>query len=82
MKCDAALMPVLEVSLATATLPDFRSAVFNGDEPAVAPTKEPETVPATPDVEPDPNTIPHRNPVPEPDVAPGERPDTSCPVHR
>lgn len=82
MKCGVSLKPTRDGALASATLPDFRAALVGAAEPAVAPTKEPETVPAKPDVEPEPNTVPQRDPVPEPDVAPCERPDTSCPVHR
>jgi hypothetical protein len=81
MNCDVTLKFVSAVSLERMTLPDFRVCVKGADEPAVVPIKEPETVPARPDVEPEPNTIPHREPVPEPDVAPCERPGTSCPVH-
>lgn len=49
-------------------------------EPEVEPKTEPTTVPVEPDLE--PNTVPFRPAVPEPDVAPCERPDTTCPVHR
>jgi hypothetical protein len=82
MNCDVSLKPVCDVTLTTTTLPDFRSVLAGTEEPAVAPTKEPETVPAKPEVEPEPNTVPYREPVPEPSVVPSERPDTSCPVHR
>ena len=69
-------------SLADLRAPSLCSALRSGDEPTETPVKEPTTVPAEPDVVPEPNTIPHRPAVPEPDVAPCERPDTSCPVHR
>lgn len=82
MKCDVSSKLAHDVALGSITLPNFRSLTAGATEPAVVPTKEPETAPAKPDVEPEPNTIPHRDPVPEPDVAPCERPDTSCPVHR
>jgi hypothetical protein len=62
--------------------PSFSSAIQSGDEPTETPVKEPTTDPVDPDVTREPNTIPHRPAVPEPDVAPCERPDTSCPVHR
>ena len=82
MNCDVSLKRVCDVTLTTTTLPDFRSVLAGTEEPAVAPTKEPATVPAKPEVEPEPNTVPYREPVPEPTVVPSERPDTSCPVHR
>lgn len=62
--------------------PSLRSILRAGDEPTETPVKEPTTVPVEPDVVPEPNTTPYRPAVPEPDVAPCERPDTSCPVHR
>lgn len=70
------------VSLSDLKLPRREGVVDGAEEPAVAPVKEPTTVPAEPDVVPEPNTVPHRPAVPEPDVAPCERPDTTCPVHR
>ena len=68
--------------MAELRMPRLDLGSTSGDEPAVAPVKEPATVPVEPDIAPEPNTVPHRPAVPEPDVAPCERPDTSCPVHR
>ena len=52
---------------------------------AAAPTEEPTTTPTeaspAPDIETEPNTVPHRAPVPEPESDPCERPGTSCPLH-
>lgn len=69
-------------SLSALRVPSLHSAQRCSDDPTETPVKEPTTVPTTPDVEPEPNTVPHRPAVPEPNVAPCERPDTSCPVHR
>ncbi len=74
--------PCDQQSLSALRVPYLNSARRCSDDPAETPVKEPTTVPTTPDVEPEPNTIPHRPSVPEPDVGPCERPDTSCPVHR
>lgn len=63
-------------------VPSLQAVFRSGGEPTETPVKEPTTVPAEPDVAPEPNTVPHRPAVPEPDIAPCERPDTSCPVHR
>ena len=61
--------------------PNIPRELVNNGAPAEAPTKEPGVVPARPNVDPEPNTIPRREPVPEPQTDPYERPDTTCPVH-
>ena len=82
MKAAVAGRGLEDITLANVRMPRRELYRNNWDEPAVAPVKEPTTVPVEPDVTPEPNTVPHRPAVPEPDVAPCERPDTSCPVHR
>ena len=72
----------VDQAIAELRLPRLEPYSSGADEPAVAPTKEPTTVPVEPDVTPEPNTVPHRPTVPEPPLGPCERPDTSCPVHR
>jgi hypothetical protein len=49
--------------------------------PTEEPTTTPTEAPPAPDIETEPNTVPHRAPVPEPESDPCERPGTSCPLH-
>jgi hypothetical protein len=63
---------------------DLSRAAMPAREYLAAPVEEPDTKPTTtpakPDTETEPNTVPAREPLQEPDVAPCERPGTSCPV--
>ena len=68
-------------TLESLNFPSARSFVSAGTETAEPPVK-PAPTPTKPEVEPDPNTVPARHPVREPDVAPTPRPPTTCPVRQ